>query len=32
MKAQAMKYKEEGNAAYKNGQYTKAIALYTKAI
>lgn len=29
---QAMKFKEEGNNAYKNKEYTKAINLYTKAI
>lgn len=27
-----MKYKEEGNLAYKNKEYLKAINLYTKAI
>lgn len=29
---QAMKFKEEGNSAYKNREYAKALNLYSKAI
>lgn len=29
---QAIRYKEEGNTAYKNRDYSKALNLYSKAI
>ena len=32
MNSQAARFKEEGNTAYKNAQYAKAIGLYTRAI